>query len=165
VPSLRVSHYSKLRAPVSDIGSSINSISNSNKGISNRGQQLLLAGKLVIYHAEPKNYSAFISPEVCVALDKYLEFRREHGEQINDFSSIFRDKFDLVEALDSGELSNNNNSSYSDMHSFPSAGTTENETKIDERRTSKDTVIMPMSEHSINHYYNTLLTSGLEISR
>jgi integrase len=162
VPSLRVSHYSKLRMPVSDTGSSdLNSInisnSNNNNIISNRGQQLV-AGKLAIYHGEPEGYSAFISPEACIALDRYLDFRREHGEQINDSSPLFRDKFDPVEALDNGELSNNC-SSYSKKNPFPSAGTIKNETKIEERRTSNHTVVIPITEHSIRQYYNRLLRS------
>jgi hypothetical protein len=68
VPSLRVSNYSKIKAPpLSDIGGSMNS---GNSGPINRGVQQLLAGKLVIYHGEPESYSAFISPEACIALDK-----------------------------------------------------------------------------------------------
>ncbi|MDQ3969449.1 MAG: hypothetical protein M3275_13785, partial [Thermoproteota archaeon] len=103
---------------------------------------------------------AFISPEACIALDKYLDYRREHGEQISDSSPLFRDKFDPVEALDNGgELRNNNNSSYKDEDSFPSAGTIMNETKIDKRRTSDHTAVVPITEHSIRQYYNRLLRS------
>lgn len=156
VPSLRVSYYSKLRMPISDTGSSgMNSISNNIT--SDRGQQLV-AGKLVIYHGEPESYSAFISPEACIALDKYLDYRREHGEQISDSSPLFRDKFDPVEVLDnSGELRNNNSSTYKDEDSFSSAGTIMDETKIDERRTSDHIVVVPITEHSIRQYYNRLL--------
>jgi integrase len=144
VPSLRVSHYSKLRMSMSDTHSSMNSTSNNNNSTSDPSQQLV-TGKLVIYHGEPESYSAFISPEACIALDKYLDFRREHGEQINESSPLFRDKFDPVEALDNGEL-RSNNSSYKDEHSFPPAGTIMDETKIDERRTSEYTVVMPITE-------------------
>jgi hypothetical protein len=160
VPSVLVSNYSKLRAPVSDIGSSgdMNYASNSSTKPSNWGRQLV-AGKLVIYHGEPETYSAFISPEACIALDKYLDFRREHGEQINDFSPLFRDKFDPIEALDNGETGNNNSSRCGDEHSFPPAGTTKNETKIDDGRASNHTIVMPITEHSIRQYYNRLLRS------
>ncbi len=100
VSSLCVSHYSKLRNPISDNGiRGMNSISNNNNSTSVRSHQLV-AGKLVIYHGEPESYSAFISPEACITLDKYLDYRREHGEQISESSPLFRDKFDPVEALD-----------------------------------------------------------------
>ena len=124
---------------------------------SNWGQQLV-AGKLVIYYGEPDSYSAFITPEACIALDRYLDFRREHGEQINGFSPLFRDKFDAVEALDNGET-DNNNSRCSDEPSFLRAETTKIETKIDERPESDHTIVMPITEHSIRQYYNRLLRS------
>jgi len=108
VPSLRVSNYSGIRAPLSD---TCNSMNKGNNGPINRGGRQLLAGKLVIYHGEPESYSAFISPEACIALDKYLDFRREHGEQITESSSLFRNKFDQVQTLDNGKPSNNNSGS------------------------------------------------------
>jgi integrase len=156
VPSLRVSNYSKIRAPLSDIGSSMNS---GNNGPINRGGQQLLAGKLVIYHGEPESYSAFISPEACIALDKYLDFRREHEEQITESSPLFRDKFDPVEALDNGKPSNNNSGSNSDEHSFPSARTIKNETMIYGTQKYDYPEVMPITEHSIRQYYNRLLRS------
>ena len=99
VPSLCVSDYSKLRAlPIPDTGSGgMNLPSNSSNGARNPSIHEIVAGKLVIYHGEPESYSAFISPEACIALDKYLDFRREHGEEINEPSPLFRDKFDPVE--------------------------------------------------------------------
>jgi integrase len=166
VPSLRVSDYSKLRTAIPDGGSNLNSInisnSNSNNIISNRGQQLV-AGKLAIYHGEPEGYSAFISPEACIALDRYLDFRREHGEQISDSSPLFRDKFDPVEALDNDKLLNNNNSNcsnYSEEVTFHTKGRSiKNEKKIHQGHTSHNTLVLPITEHSIRQYYNRLLRS------
>ncbi|MFL6471206.1 MAG: hypothetical protein ACJ71H_10185 [Nitrososphaeraceae archaeon] len=37
-----------------------------------------------------EKYTAFISPEACHASDKYLDFRREHGEQINKSSPLIK---------------------------------------------------------------------------
>jgi len=163
---LRVSDYSKLRTAIPDGGSNLNSInisnSNSNNIISNRGQQLV-AGKLAIYHGEPEGYSAFISPEACIALDRYLDFRREHGEQISDSSPLFRDKFDPVEALDNDKLLNNNNSNcsnYSEEVTFHTKGRSiKNEKKIHQGHTSHNTLVLPITEHSIRQYYNRLLRS------
>src|SRR5262249_15136684 len=53
-------------------------------------------GRLVVYNAEPQRYVTFTTSEVCDAIDKYLEFRAEHGEMITDDSPLFRDKFDPV---------------------------------------------------------------------
>jgi integrase len=140
IPSLLVSHYSKLRIPVvvSESGDSRNTVGYNSNNI-NRGQHLVV-GRLITYAGEPESYTAFISPEACIALDKYLDFRREHGEQISESSPLFRDKFDPVEALDNGEQNNNNNSSSSNVCSFPVMGTIKkSETMIDYRRASANT--------------------------
>jgi len=42
--------------------------------IRNNGQ--ITAGRLVVYGGHPEQYVAFITFETCVALDKYLEFRK-----------------------------------------------------------------------------------------
>ena len=55
-----------------------------------------VAGRLIVYNGEPERYVTFISPEACDALDKYLESRREHGENIKSNSPLFRDKFDPI---------------------------------------------------------------------
>jgi len=39
-------------------------------------------GRLILYNGDPERYVTFISPEACNALDKYLTFRREHGELV-----------------------------------------------------------------------------------
>lgn len=165
VPSLRVSDYSKLRTAIPDAdsrGENLTSISNNS--VSNPSFHQLVAGKIVIYHGEPESYTAFISPEACIALDKYLDFRREHGEQINDSSPLFRDKFDPVEALDNDKLLNNNNdsngSNYSEEVAFHTKGhSIKNEKKIHEGHTSHNTLVLPITEHSIRQYYNRLLRS------
>ena len=47
----------------------------------------IVAGRLVVYSGDPEQYITFISPEACHALDKYLDFRREHGEEITKSST------------------------------------------------------------------------------
>jgi integrase len=59
-------------------------------------EQRILAGRLIIYSADPEQYVTFITPEACKALDKYLDFRRQHGEDVKKSSPLFRDKFDPI---------------------------------------------------------------------
>jgi integrase len=47
----------------------------------------LVAGKLQIYSGDPESYITFITPEACIAIDKYLDFRRQHSEEISYSSS------------------------------------------------------------------------------
>jgi len=54
----------------------------------------LVAGRLIVYNGDPERYLTFITPEASIAIDKYLEFRTEHGEKITNDSPLFRDKFD-----------------------------------------------------------------------
>jgi integrase len=58
-----------------------------------------VAGRLVVYNGEPERYTTFITPEACCALDRYLEFRRDHKEEITKSSPLFRDKFDPIKGL------------------------------------------------------------------
>src|SRR5919106_4355579 len=52
-------------------------------------------GKLTVYEGEPnEEYVTFITPEAYEAVQRYLDWRREHGETITDNSPLFRDKFD-----------------------------------------------------------------------
>jgi integrase len=52
-------------------------------------------GKLTVYEGEPdEQYVTFITPEAYEAVQRYLDWRREHGETITDNSPLFRDKFD-----------------------------------------------------------------------
>ena len=87
------------------------------------------AGRLVVYSGDPEQYTAFITPEACHALDKYLHFRREHGEQITKSSPLFRDKFDPVKGL------------------YGHGKTNPNELNI------------PMTSPAVRQYYNRLLFS------
>jgi integrase len=56
----------------------------------------LIAGKLVVYNGEPERYITFITPECYHAIEKYLQFRQENGEELNRSSPLFRDKFDPI---------------------------------------------------------------------
>jgi integrase len=52
-------------------------------------------GKLIVYEGEvDEEYISFITPEAVGAVQKYLDWRREHGETITGDSPLFRDKFD-----------------------------------------------------------------------
>ena len=116
-----------------------------------------MAGKLVIYHGEPESYTAFISPEACITLDKYLDLRREHGEHINESSPLFRDKFDPVEALDNSEHSNRNfRGIRSNYHSASITGSSKSETLLEDRDNRRNqAIVMAITEHSIRQYYNS----------
>jgi hypothetical protein len=89
----------------------------------------IVAGRLVIYSGDPEMYISFVTPEACHALDKYLDFRREHGEEIKQTSPLFRDKFDPIKGLYGHGKDN-----------------------------SKD-VVIPMTAPAIRQYYNRLLFS------
>ncbi len=94
----------------------------------------LLAGRLVVYAGESEQYVAFISLEACNALEKYLQFRREHGEDVRNDSPLFREAFDPIIAAaapTSSPYCNNNKNQ-----------------KIDN-----------MTAHAIRQYYNRLLRS------
>jgi hypothetical protein len=54
-------------------------------------EQKVVAGRLIVYNRDPESYVTFISPEACEALDKYLEFRKEHAENVKNTSPLFRD--------------------------------------------------------------------------
>jgi integrase len=59
----------------------------------------VIAGKIIAYNGEPERYTTFITPEALNALEKYLEFRRDHGENLGATSPLFRDKFDPVKGI------------------------------------------------------------------
>jgi hypothetical protein len=86
-------------------------------------------GRLVVYNGEPERYVTFTTSEACDAIDKYLEFRAEHGEMITDDSPLFRDKFDPVK----GQYGHG-------------------------KKNSKE-LIIPMTSPSVRQYYNRLLRS------
>lgn len=91
-------------------------------------------GRLTVYDGDPEKYVTFISPEACTALDKYLNFRKEHGENVSDDSPLFRDKFDPIKGLEGRGHHG---------HS---------------RKDSKE-VVIPMTAPSVRQYYNRLLFS------
>jgi integrase len=93
------------------------------------GEQKPAAGRLIVYSGDPEQYTAFISPEACQALDKYLDFRREHGEQITKASPLFHDKFDPVKGL------------------------------YGHGKTNSEQAIIPMTAPAVRQYYNRLLFS------
>jgi hypothetical protein len=59
----------------------------------------LVAGKLIVYNGDPERYFTFITTECYHAIEKYLEFRRDNGEELGRNSPLFRDKFDPVNGL------------------------------------------------------------------
>ena len=59
----------------------------------------VVAGKIIIYNGEPERYTTFITPEALNALERYLEFRRDHGEILGYQSPLIRDKFDPVKGI------------------------------------------------------------------
>ena len=89
----------------------------------------IVAGRLVVYSGGPEQYITFISPEACHALDKYLDFRREHGEEITKSSPVFRDKFDPIKGL------------------------------YGHGKTNSKQVIITMTGPAVRQYYNRLLFS------
>jgi integrase len=103
----------------------------------------LLAGRLQVYSGDPGSYVTFITPEACIAIDKYLDFRRQHGEEISPFSPLFREKFDpvagLYEQLNDGYKTSNSN--HRDV-------------------AFNDGKIKAMAGHSVRMYYNRLLNSA-----
>jgi integrase len=91
-------------------------------------------GRLMVYNGDPERYLTFISTEACNALDKYLSFRKEHGEMISANSPLFRDKFDPIKGLEGRGRHG---------HS---------------RKDSRE-VVVPMTAPSVRQYYNRLLFS------
>ncbi len=89
----------------------------------------LMAGRLTVYNGDPERYLTFLSPEACQAIDKYLEFRTEHGEKITRDSPLFRDKFDPIK----GQYGHG-------------------------KKDSKN-IVIPMTAPSVRQYYNRLLHS------
>jgi integrase len=98
----------------------------------------LVAGKLQIYSGDPESYVTFIPPEACIAIDKYLDFRRQHGEEISPSSPLFREKFNPVVDLYKECDDKNSNINCSSIY---------------------DGKAKAMAAHSVRMYYNRLLYS------
>jgi integrase len=89
----------------------------------------MVAGRLVIYSGDPEMHISFITPEACHAVNKYLEFRREHGEEIKQTSPLFRDKFDPIKGL------------------------------YGHGKDNSEEAVIPMTAPAVRQYYNRLLFS------
>ena len=99
-------------------------------------EEKIVAGRLVVYNGDPERYTTFITSEACHALDKYLNFRREHGEDVKSTSPLFRDKFDPIK----GQYGHG-------------------------KQVARD-IVIPMTAPSVRQYYNRLLFSiGLRNER
>jgi hypothetical protein len=69
----------------------------------------LVAGRLQVYSGDPESYVTFITPEACIAINKYLDFRWQHGEEISESSPLFREEaFDPVTGLYEADKNNSN---------------------------------------------------------
>jgi integrase len=107
----------------------------------------LVAGRLQVYSGDPESYVTFITPEACIALDRYLDFRRQHGEVISSFSPLFREKFDPVIGL------------YERLNGDDGCGTIHSSNQRDTGIALNDGKIKVMAAHSVRMYYNRLLYS------
>jgi len=58
----------------------------------------LIAASLIVYAGDKEEYMTFITPEAYEAIQKYLEYRKEHGENIIDANPLFRDKIRVENA-------------------------------------------------------------------
>ncbi|MGH9974497.1 MAG: tyrosine-type recombinase/integrase, partial [Nitrososphaeraceae archaeon] len=89
----------------------------------------IVAGKIIAYNGEQERYTTFITPEALNALEKYLEFRRDHGEILGYQSPLFRDKFDPVKGM------------------------------YGHGKQNAETNVIPMTPPAVRQYYNRLLYS------
>ena len=89
----------------------------------------IVAGRLVVYRGEDEEHTVFITPEAVHSLTKYIQFRKDHGEEIFPNSPLFRDKFDPIK----GQYGHG-------------------------KRDSLEKVV-PMTPHAVRQYYNRLLFS------
>lgn len=56
----------------------------------------IIAARLTVYAGEPEQYTAFITPEAYGAIQTYLDYRSEHGENLSNSSPLIRDKFEAT---------------------------------------------------------------------
>jgi integrase len=89
----------------------------------------IVAGRLVVYRGEPEMHTVFISPEAVTALNKYIQFRKDHGENIVSTSPLFRDKFDPIKGQNGVSIQESNGK------------------------------VIPMTPPAVRQYYNRLLFS------
>ncbi len=62
------------------------------------GEGKFVAASLIVYAGDKEEYTTFITPEAYEAIQKYMEYRKEHGENINDSNPLFRHKIRVVKA-------------------------------------------------------------------
>ena len=57
-------------------------------------------GMIKVYgKSKHSRYISFVTPECMTAVDRYLKYRKEMGERVNDESPLIRDKFDPTLSL------------------------------------------------------------------
>jgi integrase len=93
------------------------------------GEGNIIAGRLTVYNGDPERYVTFITVEACNAINKYLQFRTDHGETISSDSPLFRDKFDPIKG------------------------------QYGHGKKDSENVVIPMTAPSVRQYYNRLLFS------
>ena len=90
------------------------------------------AGRLLVYRGEPEMHVVFVTPEAVNWLNRYIQFRRDHGEKITQTSPLFRDKFDPIRG------------------------------QYGHGKTDSQERAVPMTPHAVRQFYNRLLfTIGL----
>jgi integrase len=57
----------------------------------------IVAAKMVIYATEPEEYFCFITPEAYDALNEWMEFRKNSGEDVTEESFLMRDIWSSTE--------------------------------------------------------------------
>jgi hypothetical protein len=58
----------------------------------------------MVYNGEPERYFTFITQETYLAVEKYLEFRPDHGEEPGYNLPLFRDKFDPIKGHKNSDI-------------------------------------------------------------
>ena len=55
--------------------------------------------KITVYENEEEEYTTFCTPECKMAIDSYLEYRKLHGERLNDNAPLIREQFDINDEI------------------------------------------------------------------
>jgi hypothetical protein len=90
---------------------------------------VVVAGRLLVYAGDREQYITFTSKEAFDAIQEYLSFRKEHGEDISKDSPLIRDKFDPIKG------------------------------RYGHGKENAADAVIPMTAHAIRLYYNRLLYS------
>ncbi len=53
----------------------------------------IITASLTVYPGDKEQYNTFTTPEAYKAIHEYLEYRKRSGEDMDDSSPLFRDKF------------------------------------------------------------------------